>query len=174
MTAGLLPLPLRGAYDNWDTYLVTLGCRSPRRDSDISSRSSRLLDSIRTMRLFQKTKDGGPNSPVDAYFLIEWKNVFSVAILKFNIGTRDAYHTHAFNAWTWFLKGNMVELDISGKPTRYTRSIFPKFTPKTKNHKVVAATTSYAITLRGPWDDTWTETKKGETITLTHGRKHVL
>jgi len=47
------------------------------------------------MRLFQKAKDGGPESPVDGYFLIEIKSLFSIALLKFNNGGRENYHTHA-------------------------------------------------------------------------------
>ena len=56
------------------------------------------------MKLFSKCKDGGKESPVDGYFLIECKGLFSVALLKFNKGGREAYHTHAFDAYTWFLK----------------------------------------------------------------------
>ena len=61
------------------------------------------------MRILQKTKDGGKESTVDAYFLIELKGWFSVALLKFNKGSRVNYHSHAFDALTWFIKGDMVE-----------------------------------------------------------------
>ena len=54
-------------------------------------------------RLFFVKPDGGKNSGVTAYFLIEWKVLFSVGILRFNEGTREAYHSHAFNALTWWL-----------------------------------------------------------------------
>ena len=77
------------------------------------------------MKLFSKCKDGGKESPVDAYFLIECKGLFfSVALLKFNKGGREAYHTHAFDAYTWFLKGDLVEEDVSGEQYTYKRSIF--------------------------------------------------
>lgn len=55
-----------------------------------------------------KKKDGGPESPVDAYFLVELKGLFSIALLKFNKGCREAFHSHAFDAWTWFLSGDLV------------------------------------------------------------------
>lgn len=53
------------------------------------------------MKLLFKRKDGGQQSTVTGYWLIEWKNVFSIVLLKFEKGTREAYHTHAFNAFSW-------------------------------------------------------------------------
>lgn len=124
------------------------------------------------MKLFTKAKDGGPASPVDAFFLIEIKNLFSIALLRFNKGGREQYHTHAFNALTWFLHGNLVEEDISSKLYKYTHSLVPKYTPKSKNHRVFAVTTSWCLTIRGPWDKTWTEhsSNKKTKTTYTHGR----
>jgi hypothetical protein len=123
------------------------------------------------MKFFKKAKDGGPDSPVDGYFLIELKGLFSIALLKFNKGGRENYHTHAFHALTWFLFGDLVEEDISGDEYRYTRSLKPKLTPRDKNHRVRAAKDSWCFTIRGPWVDSWTEdTPSGKTITLTHGR----
>ncbi|GAG37360.1 unnamed protein product, partial [marine sediment metagenome] len=110
------------------------------------------------MRFFSKTKDGGPNSPVDAYFLFEIKWLGSVALLKFNEGGRKAYHTHAFHALTWFIKGLMFEEEYGVGYTHYKRSIFPKVTPRSKNHRVVSHGTSWAFTIRGPWHKYWTET----------------
>lgn len=125
------------------------------------------------MRIFTKAKDGGPNSPVDAYFLIECKKLFSIAILKFNKGAREAYHTHAFDAYTWFICGELLEQDINGSLYLYARSLMPKFTPKNKNHRVIADKTSWCLTIRGPWSDTWTEDTDEKTTTLTHGQKIV-
>ena len=134
------------------------------------------------MKLFTKCKDGGKDSPVDAYVLIEIKGLFSIMFLKFNKGRREAYHTHAFNAWTWFIKGSMVEQRIdttvissSTRKNRYKRSWLPKVTLRDNLHRVVAHQTSWCFTLRGAWDDTWTEylDETKEYLTLTHGRKVV-
>lgn len=125
------------------------------------------------MRFFSKAKDGGPYSPVDAYFLIEIKSLFSIALLKFNKDSRENFHTHAFNALSWFIKGDMVEQDYNGEYRVYERSIIPKFTSKKKNHRVIANKVSWCLTIRGPWEKTWTEDNEKETITLTHGRKIV-
>lgn len=129
------------------------------------------------MRFFQKVKDGGPNSPVDAYVLIEIKNLFSIMFLKFNKGEREQFHTHAFHAWTWFLGGEATEERLyeegSVVTTFYRRSWLPKFTSKGNNHRVIALKDSWCFTLRGPWQEAWTEHDfvKKEKTTFTHGRK---
>ena len=35
--------------------------------------------------------------------------IFSIALLKFEGISREAYHTHAFGAISWLLKGMLVE-----------------------------------------------------------------
>lgn len=122
------------------------------------------------MKLFAKAKDGGPDSPVDAYFLIEWKRAFSIALLKFNKGGREAYHTHAFNAFTWFLKGDLREQDVDGWVYFYKRSLKPKFTPKEKCHRVKAFVDSWCLTIRGPWDKEWKEVEEGKETVFGWGR----
>jgi hypothetical protein len=123
----------------------------------------------------RKRKDGGSSSPVDAYFLIEIKSLFSIALLKFNKGGREAFHTHAFDAYTWFLKGELLEECVTGATHTYTRSIKPKVTLKEKNHRVLAMKDSYCLTIRGPWAEVWTEymEKEDTTTIFSWGRKIV-
>jgi hypothetical protein len=123
------------------------------------------------MRILSLSKDGGPDSPVDALFIIEIKSVFSIVLLRFNEGGREAFHTHAFNALTWFLAGDMEEEDYDGRFRIYQRSLIPKYTPRSKNHRVWANRTSWAISIRGPWSKTWTEDDETHHTVLTHGRK---
>ena len=125
---------------------------------------------------FCKRKDGGKDSPVDAYFLFEIKGLFSVALLKFNKGMREQYHSHAFNAYTWLLKGALFEEDKDSEEIYvYERSLLPKYTPREKFHRVRATETSWCLTVRGRWQDTWQEydDKTGEYTTFTHGRVKV-
>ena len=126
-------------------------------------------------QFFNKSKDGGPNSPVDGYFLIECKGLFSIALLKFNKGQREEFHTHAFNAYTWFLKGDLLEEDAGGTFYKYRRKLVPKLTKKEKNHRVIAKEDSWCFTLRGPWDMYWTEYNRNsnQTTVFTHGRNVV-
>ena len=125
------------------------------------------------MEFLTKMKDGGPESPVEGYFLFEIKYLGSIAILKFNKGCRENFHTHAFNAFTWFLFGDLEEEDVSGSFYKYTRSLWPKLTKRSKNHRVKAIEESWCFTIRGPWVKTWTEyNQPGKTTTLfTWGRK---
>lgn len=126
------------------------------------------------MRFLEKTKDGGPLSPVTAYFLIEIKPLFSIALLKFNPGARDNFHTHAFHALTFFLKGDMGEYIRKEGETLYKpyKDFSFKITPRSRLHRVKSWKTSWALSFRGPWTKTWTEeTPEGETIILTNGRK---
>lgn len=129
------------------------------------------------MKLFRKSYDGGPDSGVTGYWVIEWKEVFSIVLLHFSPGSRDAFHSHAFNALTWWLRGAVVEEfapDESGSaPTSkaWQPSLKPKFTPRHNFHKIIAGPAgAWALSIRGPWAKTWKEAKHGSTHTLTHGR----
>mgnify|MGYP001575993171 CR=1 FL=1 len=57
------------------------------------------------MKLFYYGKDGGPESHVWGFWLIEAKSLFSIVLLRFENGTREAYHSHAFNSLSWVLRG---------------------------------------------------------------------
>jgi len=127
------------------------------------------------MKVLQKCKDGGPKSPVDGYFLWEIKGLCSVALLKFNKGSRENYHSHAFNAFTWFISGNLMEVLKGSDSYVYSRSLVPKFTPRDNCHRVIAYTDSWCFTVRGPWSRTWKEydPRTNTWITLTNGRRVV-
>ena len=127
-------------------------------------------------RFFYKKPDGGKNSGVTAYFLLEWKILFSVGLLHFNPGTREAFHSHAFNAITWWLKGSVTELYPNGLPwgKLFQASFKPKITPRTCVHKIMAHESTWALTFRGPWKDTWQEIRPEGLVTLTHGRVQVM
>ena len=125
------------------------------------------------MKLFKKADDGGKNSGVTGYFLFESKRFGSVAILRFNKGSREAFHSHAFNALTWWLKGKATEIHMNRAVCEWRPSFKPKYTPVGCFHKIIANETVWALTIRGPWKDTWQECRDGEVVTLTHGRKVV-
>ena len=121
-------------------------------------------------------KDGGPESRVWGYFL-EIKRLFSVVLLRFEDGSREAYHSHAFNSLSWVLRGELEEHQIAGRQgwiNHYTPSWRPVVTRRSTMHKVSSHGRSWVFSLRGPWSDTWREYVPGRGfITLTHGRKEV-
>lgn len=123
-------------------------------------------------KLFYKKYDGGKESGVVGYFLIEWKPFFSIGLLKFNKGSREAYHSHAFNAVTWFIWGSVTEEKLDGTTKDFGPSLIPKYTPRTNTHRVIAHDTTYAVTIRGPWKDRWVEYRNNKRVLveLTHGR----
>lgn len=127
------------------------------------------------MRIFYWGKDGGKESHVWGFWFIEIKSLFSVVLLVFEEGSREAYHTHAFDALTWFLKGAVLEHLISGKKIRWSPSVLPKLTPKSTFHKVVGIQRTYALSFRGPWKNNWQEYLPQEKryVKLTNGRKEV-
>lgn len=128
------------------------------------------------MKFLSKSKDGGPDSNVTGYFLVEIKCLFTIVLLRFAPGSREAYHSHAFNAWSWVFKRALTEYPIACGPTY----LWPGrwlYTPRERCHKVYNRHTVpvWAISFRGPWVARWTEVipATGETYELTHGRKRV-
>lgn len=135
-------------------------------------------------RLFYTKNDGGEKSGVKGYFLIEWKKFFSIGLLHFDKGSRESYHSHAFNAVTWWLSGKVTEETIkysckTKQPVIQSRkdfkpSFWPKFTRRSTFHKVIAHKPTWAISFRGCWQDKWLECRPVDgQVTLTHGRKIV-
>jgi hypothetical protein len=128
------------------------------------------------MKFFFKRKDGGKESTVTGYWLIEAKQLFSIVLLRFDQGSRDVYHSHAFAALTWWLRGEATESELGKLGVRKWRpSFWPKYTPTSCTHKVFANKKTWALSIRGPWKNTWREyhPKTGNYIILTHGRKTV-
>lgn len=135
------------------------------------------------MRFMQWAKDGGEESHVNGLYIIEIKKLFSVVLLHFTNGSREAYHTHAFNALTWVLKGAMHEhrpimrsdVMVGVNQKTFERGLKPKLTKRDCLHKVVSAGDTWALTFRGPWVDMWREYLPAlrRFVTLTHGRKVV-
>lgn len=126
-------------------------------------------------RFFYKKYDGGKESGVTGYFLIEWKKVFSVGILHFKKGSRETYHNHAFHALSWFIWGSVTEHNLHGQTRDFKPSLIPKITPRSCFHKIFAHKNSLCFTIRGPWVDMWSEysPQKNKTTILTHGRKEI-
>lgn len=129
------------------------------------------------MKFLSLSKDGGPRSTVWAYWLVELKPLFSVVLLRFDNGTRDAYHSHAFDAVSWVLRGRLVEICIGALTPgvrTYVPSVRPVITKRDTFHKVHSVGRTWVLSFRGPWVDRWREyTIKGGEQTLTHGRKRV-
>lgn len=123
------------------------------------------------MKLFKRMKDGGPESTVTGYWLIESKPLFSVLVLRFDGKSREAFHNHAFNCISWVVKGKLTETMLDGSVKEYRPSVVPFITTRTDFHKVDSDGQTFVLTFRGPWAKTWNEFTNNEHITLASGRK---
>lgn len=128
-----------------------------------------------------ESKDGGVESHVWAYGLeIKW--LFSVLALRFEDGSRDAYHSHAFDCVSWVLRGELREHALEDpRPwmrmamNHYRPSWSPVVTRRSTLHKVNSVGRTWVLTFRGSWADTWREwAAKGGAQTLTHGRREIV
>ena len=128
------------------------------------------------MKILKRMKDGGPESKVEGFWLVEIKSLFSVVLLHFSDGSREAYHSHAFNAISWLLRGQLMECPLKGEMNLYLPSPLPIYTPRPMFHKVVSIGDTWVLSFRGPWSNTWKEFIPATQSfkTLTHGRKEVL
>lgn len=124
------------------------------------------------MKIFKIGKDGGPESTVTGYFVCEFKRLFSIVLLKFEGKSRDAFHSHAFNCISWLISGKLVENHLDGRVVTYAPSIVPIVTMRDTYHKVDSDGTTYVISFRGPWSNSWKEYLPDQyrEITLTNGR----
>jgi hypothetical protein len=94
------------------------------------------------VRFLSKAKDGGPKSTVTGYWLCEIKSLFSIVLLKFEDGSRDEFHDHAFNSLNWVLKGKVVEQIIDTSVHTYLPSIKPVVTLRNRFHRVLSKGTT--------------------------------
>lgn len=126
------------------------------------------------MKIMSWDKDGGEHSTVSALYIVEIKSLFSIVLLRFSAGSREAYHSHAFNCFSWVLSGNLSERHLDGRINRLPpiSKWLPFGTYRKTYHKVVSRGVSWVISFRGPWAESWDEYLEHEhrSRTLTDGR----
>ena len=130
---------------------------------------------FRDLLICETGKDGGPKSRVDGFWLIRAKSLFTIALLRFDRGSREAYHSHAFNCISWVLSGGLEEHMHDGEVLIHRPGLKPIITKRETFHKVYGLEGSnWVLTFRGPWANRWREiTEDGRDITLTHNRVEV-
>jgi hypothetical protein len=128
------------------------------------------------MKILRGEKDGGDESNVRMWG-IEIKWLFSILVLDFGFGSREAFHEHAFNSVSWVLTGGLREAHVNGDFDLHGPSFWPVVTRRKTFHKVSGMRRSNRVlTIRGPWKATWRERLplEGNRVrTLTHGRKEI-
>jgi len=126
------------------------------------------------MKFLHYGKDGGEYSTVWGFFFIEIKKMFSIVLLKFENGSRDAFHSHAFNSISLVLKGKLIEEHRWGGTEAHIWGD-TVITRRDTFHKVTSYGRTWVLSIRGPWAKTWKEFIPSErrNVTLTHGREEV-
>lgn len=133
------------------------------------------------MKFLWNKKDGGPESHVWMTG-IESKRFGSILLLRFEDGSREAFHSHAFNCTSVVLSGCLIEQLLVGTYPKVVMGM-PAYTKGTwirtfrhTFHQVFSLGRTWVLTIRGPWCDTWQEYLNDEDrhITLTHGRVEVV
>ena len=124
------------------------------------------------MKFFEKGMDGGKESGVSGFWICEIKWLFSIVLLHFRKGSRDNFHSHAFNAYSFYISGIVEEEHLNGKKIIWKPSFYPKYTSKNTFHKVKALTETWCLSFRGPWSNSWYEfsPKNKEFILLSNKR----
>ena len=123
----------------------------------------------------KKMKDGGEHSTVTGYWLVEIKSLLSIVLLKFEGKSRAAYHSHAFNCLNWLIHGRLKEkriTDTGVELIEYIPSFIPFVIKREHFHKVDSDNTSWVLSIRGPWTNTWYDydEETDKLSVLTHGR----
>lgn len=119
-----------------------------------------------------KYKDGGIDSHVSGWF-IESKRFATAALLHFAPGSREAFHSHAFNCISLILGPGYLEEHFYDGRIRVHRPGKVLRTYRDDLHKVYSHGDVYVLTLRGPWRASWLDVVNDKAYELTHGRRVV-
>lgn len=126
------------------------------------------------MKFLTRRKDGGGESTVTGYWLVEIKSLFSICLLRFEGQSRNAFHNHAFDCFSWVLSGLLRETFLDGKVIYHDADPTPFITTRRHFHRVDSVTpVTWVLSFRGPWKKHWDEfhPETGQFVGLTHGRK---
>lgn len=103
---------------------------------------------------------------VSEHTLLEWKPLFSIKLFYFHpsTGVQDRFHTHAFNAVSFLLKGSYIEEVIKdGYVVRMNRNRRRMLCiPAGQYHRITRSLGRRTLLITGPWGDTFKELRHVE------------
>ena len=112
--------------------------------------------------VFMKKKriDLGEQS-VTELTILEYKKWFSIKLFNFHKseGVQDRFHTHAFNAYSFLLKGDYTEevLEDNKIVKCLRRRSKVLFIPKDSYHRITRSKGCVTLLITGPWGETFKE-----------------
>ncbi len=93
--------------------------------------------------------------------ILEWKPLFSLKLFHFHEtdGCQDRFHTHAFNAFSFLLKGDYTEEVICNGVIMRRRRSHKRllFIPKNQYHRITRSKGCWTLLLTGPWGSEFKE-----------------
>ena len=116
---------------------------------------------------------------IDRFTLFEFKPLGGIILNRFNTKTQDRFHTHAFPAVSFMLRGYYRECVLQPNGLEYYVTIKPgiRYIPTYYNHQILdSSTNALSITVMGPWGWSWSEThaEKKTTRVYTWGRRRIV
>jgi hypothetical protein len=111
---------------------------------------------------------------IKRFTIIEIKHVGGIIVNIFNTEAQDRFHSHAFSAFSWMIRGHYYEDVIDRRFEVVTKKIEKsRFIPKNYIHKITQSSpNAMSVTFEGPWDSTWNEYfDDGRIRTYSWGRK---
>lgn len=96
-----------------------------------------------------------------AYTLFEWKYLFSIIIYHWKTIKQNRFHSHAFPAYAFLLKGKYVEEVYKKgiiKQKTVNQWLKPRWLPRNYTHRILKADPgTYTIIFTGRWIKYWYE-----------------
>lgn len=109
------------------------------------------------------------------FTIFEIKYLGGVIINCFNTENQDRFHSHAFHALSWMIRGYYYEDVIINDRIVSKKIVKSRFIPKNYVHKITkSSVNAISVTFEGPWGPNWSEYfDNGRIKTYAWGRKIV-
>lgn len=111
---------------------------------------------------------------IKRFTIIEVKHLFGIIVNIFNTENQDRFHSHAFHAFSWMIRGHYYEEVILPDSKVIVKKIEKsRFIPRNYIHKITSSSkNAMSVTFEGPWESTWNEYFDNYRVkTYTWGRK---
>lgn len=113
------------------------------------------------MILFRKKRVELGDGHINAYTIFEHKKLFSIIIYHWKTIRQNRFHSHAFAALAFLLKGSYTEERIvNGKVEKNVIKdiLKPRYLPRNYTHRILEAKPkTWTIVFTGPWIKHWYE-----------------
>lgn len=110
---------------------------------------------------FKKKRIDLGEQSVTELTLLEYKKWFSIKLFNFHKseGVQDRFHTHAFNAYSFLIKGDYTEEVLDGN--RIVKCLRSRskalLIPKDSYHRITRSKGCVTLLITGPWGETFKE-----------------